>query len=99
MLFPRGIFYSLLESTTLHCIRLLAENYSGDQVRTIHVTVTNLVDENNMQLSLFRDEEQIQREIILSKTMDAIRKKYGKTAYYAHRAIYQTLPVENETIL
>ncbi|MNG34587.1 DNA polymerase IV [compost metagenome] len=33
-----------------------------------------------MQLSLFRDEEQIQREIILSKTMDAIRKKYGKNS-------------------
>jgi formate dehydrogenase assembly factor FdhD len=35
---------------------LLAENYTGDPVRIIHVTITNLVDENNMQLSLFRDE-------------------------------------------
>lgn len=62
------------------CVRLLAENYTGNPVRTIHVTVTNLVDEDNVQLSLFRDEEQIQREIILSKTMDTIRKKYGKNS-------------------
>ena len=53
---------------------------SGSPVRKISVSLNNLLPEENMQLSLFKNKDD---EIRLAKTKDKIRKKYGleKLAY------------------
>ncbi|MGM0419757.1 MAG: UV damage repair protein UvrX [Bacillota bacterium] len=57
------------------CEELLTENYKpGAPVRKISISLGDLIEENNIQLSLFNNKE---KAIRLAKTRDKIRDKYG----------------------
>lgn len=58
------------------CLELFHENYHKQKtVRSISVTLSNIVDDNEMQLTLFDASRWKKRE--LSYTVDHIRHKYG----------------------
>lgn len=52
--------------------------YSGKTVRSISVTLSNIEDEVNQQLSLFKVDNEKRRK--LGFVMDGIRSKYGSKA-------------------
>ncbi|WP_186669543.1 UV damage repair protein UvrX [Sporosarcina sp. BP05] len=60
------------------CKELLDENYNGQAVRQVSVSITKLEDERSMQLSLFDTKKWQVRK--LGTTMDTIRSRYGTTA-------------------
>lgn len=60
------------------CLELFEENFQGKTVRKIAVTLSNIVEDNEMQLNLFHTNKPKQRA--LGYTMDAIRAKYGSTS-------------------
>lgn len=60
------------------CLQLFKENYCGKTVRSIAVTLSSIVDDNEMQLSLFDKSRWKKRE--LGYTVDRIRSKYGSKA-------------------
>ena len=60
------------------CNQLFDEFYEGRPTRQITVSISNLEDENSMQLSLFEANKWRNRK--LGSAMDAIRSKYGSTA-------------------
>ncbi|GAB6422695.1 Y-family DNA polymerase [Bacillus luti] len=62
------------------CIKHLIQRYTGEPIRTVSLSLTNLVNEGEEQLSLFTDELKRRKEILLSKTMDDIRNRFGKNS-------------------
>jgi DNA polymerase V len=60
------------------CLELFKENYRGKTVRKISIALSNIVEDNEMQLNLFYSRKPKQRA--LGYTMDAIRAKHGSTA-------------------
>ncbi|WP_246942438.1 DNA polymerase IV [Bacillus pinisoli] len=60
------------------CLELFQEHYAGKTVRQISVTLSNIVEDNELQLNLFSSEKPKQRA--LGYTMDAIRAKYGSSS-------------------
>ena len=46
--------------------------------RTLSISLTQLVNEENRQLNLFVNEYERQRDENLAKTIDALQRKYGK---------------------
>lgn len=60
------------------CLQLLHENYTGKTVRQITVSISNLVDDYEVQLDLFDENGWRKRQ--LGYTMDQIRDKYGAAA-------------------
>ncbi|WP_285766344.1 UV damage repair protein UvrX [Peribacillus sp. SI8-4] len=61
------------------CLELFHENYTKQKtVRSIAVTLSNIIDDNEMQLTLFDMSRWKKRE--LSYTVDRIRHKYGSRA-------------------
>ena len=61
------------------CLELFQEHYKrGKTVRSISVTLSNVIDDHEMQLSLFDDLRWKKRE--LGYTVDRIRHKYGPQA-------------------
>lgn len=59
--------------------RLMDTFYDGSPVRRIALSVSNLEEDESLQLNLFSHREQV-REERLGKTVDALRRKYGSTA-------------------
>ncbi|MFZ3588515.1 DNA polymerase IV [Bacillus sp. DJP31] len=60
------------------CLELFDENYAGKTVRRIDISLSNIVEDSEMQLNLFYSNKPKQR--VLGYTMDAIRAKYGSNA-------------------
>jgi DNA polymerase V len=60
------------------CLELFKENYVPKTVRSISITLSNIVDDNEMQLSLFDPSRWKKRK--LGYTVDGIRRKYGSKA-------------------
>ena len=60
------------------CIALFQENYAHKTVRSISVTLSNIVDDIEMQLALFDDTRWKKHD--LGYTVDRIRHKYGSRA-------------------
>ncbi|MBL2417093.1 hypothetical protein ELJ38_30520, partial [Klebsiella pneumoniae] len=48
--------------------------------RTINVSLTNLINEGEEQISLFDNVIQREKEMKLTKVMDEIRTKFGKNS-------------------
>lgn len=75
---------TLLEPTNITleiyraCLQLFDKNYNGSVVRRISVALTNIVDDDVVQLSLFDKTRPKQRA--LGYAMDEIRKKHGPNA-------------------
>ncbi|MGM8365857.1 DNA polymerase IV [Virgibacillus sp. W0181] len=60
------------------CMELFNRFYDGrSKIRRVYVTLTNLVDQQKMQLQLF---EETMKKHDLGYVMDSIRHKYGSTA-------------------
>lgn len=60
------------------CLQLMKENYRGQVVRSISISITKLVDDYEMQLDLFDQDGWKKRE--LGYVVDKIRNKYGSAA-------------------
>lgn len=60
------------------CIKLFNQFYANKTVRQISVTLSNIEDDNNIQLDLFNPDAERQRR--LAYVIDSIRDKYGSTA-------------------
>jgi DNA polymerase V len=59
------------------CKQIFKKFYDGRSVRMIHVSLSNLMNEESVQLSLFENRE---KERTLAKAMDEIRDKFGSNA-------------------
>ena len=72
--YPTNITMDLYKT----CLTLFDTFYTHKTVRQISVTLSNIVDDDHVQLDLFRPDLEKQR--ILGYVMDAIRDKYGPMA-------------------
>ncbi|MBE7106643.1 Y-family DNA polymerase [Bacillus cereus] len=73
------------------CTYSLHQHYTGEPIRSINISLTNLVQEGEEQISLFDNITQREQEIKLTKVMDEIRTKFGKNSIlrgisYTHSA-------------
>ncbi|MBJ8073342.1 DNA polymerase IV [Bacillus mycoides] len=73
------------------CTYFLHEFYTGEPIRSINVSLTNLINEGEEQISLFDNIIQREKEVKLTKVMDEIRTKFGKNSIlrgisYTHSA-------------
>lgn len=60
------------------CLQLFEENFANRIVRQISITLSNVCDDEELQLNLFEENKIKERE--LGYVMDAIRKKHGSNA-------------------
>ncbi|ALC90035.1 UV damage repair protein UvrX [Bacillus sp. FJAT-18017] len=60
------------------CLELFGENYSGKTVRQINITLGNIVDDTELQMSLFDMGASKRRD--LGYVVDRIRNRYGSGA-------------------
>ncbi|GGH81082.1 DNA polymerase V [Pullulanibacillus pueri] len=65
------------------CLQLFDENYRGEVVRQINVSITNLASDDHIQLDLFND---VSKKHDLGYAMDAIRDKFGSGALLRARS-------------
>ncbi|MCU4897493.1 Y-family DNA polymerase [Bacillus cereus] len=73
------------------CIYFLHQQYTGEPIRSINISLTNLLQEGEEQISLFDNITQREQEVKLTKVMDEIRTKFGKNSIlrgisYTHSA-------------
>ncbi|WP_334314213.1 Y-family DNA polymerase [Aneurinibacillus sp. Ricciae_BoGa-3] len=59
------------------CMQLFKENYRGDLIRNVYVSITKLDTDDGLQLNLFQDNSK-KREV--GFVMDSIRNRFGPTA-------------------
>jgi DNA polymerase V len=60
------------------CLELFEENYNGKTVRKISIALSNITEDETMQISLFDPKRWEKRE--LGYVVDKIRRKYGSAA-------------------
>ena len=63
--------------------------------RTLSVSLTQLINEEDRQLNLFIDEYERRRDEKLAKTIDYLQNKYGKESYLKR---YLTLMLEQSMV-
>ncbi|MBG9467670.1 DNA repair protein [Bacillus thuringiensis] len=73
------------------CTYFLHQQYTGETIRSINISLTNLLQEGEEQISLFDNITQREQEVKLTKVMDEIRTKFGKNSIlrgisYTHSA-------------
>lgn len=73
------------------CTYFLHEQYTGEPIRSINISLTNLIQEGEEQISLFDNVTQREKEVKLTKVMDEIRTRFGKNSIlrgisYTHSA-------------
>ncbi|PGE10155.1 DNA repair protein [Bacillus toyonensis] len=73
------------------CTYFLHQQYTGEPIRSINISLTNLIQEGEEQISLFDDVTKREQEVKLTKVMDEIRTKFGKNSIlrgisYTHSA-------------
>ncbi|PEC19911.1 Y-family DNA polymerase [Bacillus cereus] len=73
------------------CTYFLNQQYTGEPIRSINISLTNLLQEGEEQISLFDNITQREQEMKLTKVMDEIRTKFGKNSIlrgisYTHSA-------------
>lgn len=73
------------------CTYFLHQQYTGEPIRSISISLTNLIQEGEEQISLFDNITQREQEVKLTKVMDEIRTKFGKNGIlrgisYTHSA-------------
>jgi len=62
------------------CLHLFNEYYEREPIRRVHVSVTNLVEQPEMQINLFEDINKAIKEAEVFSAIDEIKFKYGKNA-------------------
>ncbi|HDX9530009.1 DNA repair protein [Bacillus thuringiensis serovar andalousiensis] len=73
------------------CTYFLHQQYTGEPIRNINISLTNLIHEGEEQISLFDNITQREQEVKLTKVMDEIRTRFGKNSIlrgisYTHSA-------------
>ncbi|MDA1915209.1 Y-family DNA polymerase [Bacillus cereus] len=73
------------------CTYFLHQQYTGEPIRSINISLTNLLQEGEEQISLFDNITQREQEVKLTKVIDEIRTKFGKNSIlrgisYTHSA-------------
>ncbi|WP_088363335.1 Y-family DNA polymerase [Bacillus cereus] len=73
------------------CTYFLHQQYTGEPIRSINISLTNLLQEGEEQISLFDNITQREQEVKLTKVMDEIRTRFGKNSIllgvsYTHSA-------------
>lgn len=73
------------------CTYFLHQQYTGEPIRSINISLTNLLQEGEEQISLFDNVTQREQEVKLTKVMDEIRTRFGKNSIlrgisYTHSA-------------
>ncbi|MFU2033339.1 Y-family DNA polymerase [Bacillus wiedmannii] len=73
------------------CTYFLHHQYTGEPIRSINISLTNLIQEGEEQISLFDNVTKREQEVKLTKVMDEIRTKFGKNSIlrgisYTHSA-------------
>jgi DNA polymerase V len=64
------------------CLSLFDQFYDGSPIRKVSIRLSQLVEEMHIQLNLFEDVNQKITEQKLSRSLDHIRLKYGKTSVF-----------------
>ncbi|WP_088344931.1 Y-family DNA polymerase [Bacillus cereus] len=62
------------------CTYFLHQHYTGEPIRSISISLTNLIQEGEEQISLFDNITQREQEVKLTKVMDEIRTRFGKNS-------------------
>lgn len=62
------------------CTYFLHQQYTGEPIRSINISLTNLLQEGEEQISLFDNVTQREQEVKLTKVMDEIRTRFGKNS-------------------
>ncbi|RFB53152.1 Y-family DNA polymerase [Bacillus thuringiensis] len=62
------------------CTYFLHQQYTGEPIRSINISLTNLIQEGEEQISLFDNVTKREQEMKLTKVMDEIRIKFGKNS-------------------
>ncbi|WP_392659103.1 Y-family DNA polymerase [Bacillus anthracis] len=60
------------------CTYFLHQQYTGEPIRSINISLTNLLQEGEEQISLFDNVTQREQEVKLTKVMDEIRTRKGR---------------------
>ncbi|MGI8214683.1 Y-family DNA polymerase [Bacillus cereus] len=73
------------------CTYFFHQQYTGEPIRSINISLTNLLQEGEEQISLFDNITQREQEVKLTKVMDEIRTRFGKNSIlrgvsYTHSA-------------
>ncbi|MEB9180120.1 Y-family DNA polymerase [Bacillus cereus] len=73
------------------CTYFLHQQYTGEPIRSINISLTNLIQEGEEQISLFDNVMKREQEVKLTKVMDEIRTRFGKNSIlrgisYTHSA-------------
>lgn len=62
------------------CVQFLHKLYTGEPIRSISVSLTNLIRDGEEQISLFDNIERREKDMKLAHVMDEIRTKFGKNS-------------------
>lgn len=60
------------------CLHLFNEYYEREPIRRVHVSVTGLVEQPEMQINLFEDINRVVKEAEVFSAIDEIKFKFGK---------------------
>lgn len=58
------------------CTYFLHQQYTGEPIHNINISLTNLIQEGQEQISLFNNIAQREQEMKLTKVIDEIRTKF-----------------------
>jgi DNA polymerase V len=62
------------------CLHLFNEHYEREPIRRVHVSVTNLVEQPEIQMNLFESVDAIIKEAEVFSAIDEIKFKFGKNS-------------------
>ncbi|PGL85646.1 DNA repair protein [Bacillus sp. AFS054943] len=62
------------------CTQFLHKLYTGEPIRSISISLTNLINDGEEQISLFDDVERREKDMKLAHVVDEIRTKFGKNS-------------------
>ncbi len=73
------------------CTYFSHQQYTGEPIRSINISLTNLILEGKEQISLFDHIPQREKEMKLTKVMNELRENFGKNSIlrgisYTHSA-------------
>lgn len=71
------------------CKYYLHALYTGEPIRSVSISLSNLLNEGEEQISLFDNIVQREKEVKLTKAMDEIRDRFGKKQYTKGNILYK----------
>ncbi|MGE6313591.1 Y-family DNA polymerase [Bacillus cereus] len=62
------------------CLKYLMQLHTGEPIRNISISLTNLVSEGEEQISIFDDVKKREQQVKLTRALDEIRTRFGKNS-------------------